>query len=449
MKLLLISKKQEIGTQVKDLFNGGKSVVTWEDKIERIIPIFKSETYDVLIITSSIILKAEEYCFELLKTITAKSPITKIILLMDSKHIHITKSALKAGTYQYAKLPISDEEFKMLIETAIDQKPQYAMNLLLDENKKAHGLGQLIGRSMAMQNVYQLIHQAAATDIPVLLTGETGTGKDLAAQTIHRLSKRKEAPYIAVNLGALPAELAASELFGHEKGAFTGAIDRHKGVFEQAGGGTVFLDEIDFINEKVQVGLLRLIDGHKFNRIGGRHSLKSNARLIAASNAELEGLVAEGSFREDLFYRLDVLRITMPPLRQRQSDIPLLVEEHLARYKNTFKKNIIELSPDCLQMLEAYGWPGNVRELKNVVQRAVLLCQGQTLLPEHLPKRFQIAQKISHKVTFEIDTPLEKVEKEMVSRALAATQNNRTRAAELLGISRRAIYNKIKKYNIE
>jgi DNA-binding NtrC family response regulator len=449
MELLLISENRETKSQIENLFPDDSISVRWEKNLNKMIPIFKSETPGVLIITSTVWQENDNDCFNMLKTVATKSPATKIILLVDPDHMHIMKTALKAGTYQYARLPLSSDELKLLIETAFDQKPQFAENLLLEECDTERKIGQFIGNSSVMQSVYRQIRQAAVTDIPVLLMGETGTGKDLAAATIHRFSDRKESPYIAVNLGALPSELVASELFGHEKGAFTGAVNRHKGVFEQAGKGTVFLDEIDFVNEKVQVSLLRLIDGKKFNRLGGRHSIQSNAGLIAATNANLEDLLEKGSFREDLFYRLDVLRITMPPLRQRQTDILPLVQEHLARYNSAFKKNISSISPDCLAMLEAYDWPGNIRELKNVIQRAVLLCQGDELLPKHLPVRFRIDDSVSYQVTFDIHTPLARVEKEMVLRALAAAKNNRRKAAEILGISRRAIYNKIKKHNID
>lgn len=300
-----------------------------------------------------------------------------------------------------------------------------------------------------MQKVYQQIRQAASAEIPVLLIGETGTGKDLAAQAIHQRSARSGGAYVPVNLGAIPSELVASELFGHEKGAFTGAVQRYIGKFEQANHGTVFLDEIDAIDEKVQVSLLRLIEQKKFHRLGGKKAQTVDIRLIAATNADIEDLVEGESFRDDLFYRLDVFRISMPPLRRRRGDIPLLIEAFVERYNASFSKNIERIAPACIQAMEAYDWPGNVRELKNVIQRAVLVCDGPEILNRHLPPRFQSAQPSRPTVTFEIGTSLEAVEREMVVRALAAAGNNRTRAAELLGISRRALYNKLKKHRIE
>jgi len=310
-------------------------------------------------------------------------------------------------------------------------------------------LEELHGRSERMQMVYRQIRQAAETDIPVLLTGETGTGKDLAAQAIHAKSARSQKPYVPVNLGALPPELIASELFGHEKGAFTGAVEQRKGQFELAHGGTVLLDEIGTIDEKIQVSLLRLIEQKKFHRLGGRKTIATDVRPIAASNEDLRDAVERGTFREDLYYRLDVFHIVMPPLRERQGDIPLLIEEFLRRYNEKFQKRILGIAPACISLLESYDWPGNVRELKNVIQRAVLVCTGEVLLPRHLPPRFRPDRPVRPKVSFKVGTPLDEVEREMVVRALAQAKNNRTRAAELLGISRRALYNKMRKHGIK
>jgi len=270
-----------------------------------------------------------------------------------------------------------------------------------------------------MQDVYRQIRQAAVTDMPILLVGETGTGKDLAAQAIHEKSERKDGPYVAVNLGALPSELVGSELFGHEKGAFTGAIGQRVGKFEEAQDGTVFLDEIATIDAKVQVSLLRLIEQKTFHRLGGKTTIRTNARLITASNQNLTDLVESGRFRKDLFYRLDVFRIALPPLRDRGGDVVLLIDGFLKRFNRSFQKNIVGVAPECISLLESYDWPGNIRELKNVIQRAVLVCEGEVLLPDHLPPRFRPGKPAPTKVAFEIGTPLQEVEREMIVRALA------------------------------
>jgi DNA-binding NtrC family response regulator len=306
----------------------------------------------------------------------------------------------------------------------------------------------LIGTSPSMRRVYAQIEQAAAADIPVLLLGETGTGKDLVARTIHGRSRRSRAPYLAVNLASLPTEMVASELFGHEKGAFTGAIDRRQGVFERGSDGTVFLDEIDSIDERVRVSLLRLIEDRAFTRLGGSTRISTSARLIAASNSDLEEAVREGSFRKDLFYRLDAFRIVMPPLRERPGDIPLLIGHFLDRYNRELGTDIRRISSDCADILQGYDWPGNVREVKNVIQRAMIVCDDGELNVDHLPPRFLKRRTVGNRVTFAVGTPLHEIERTMVVRALAVSGNNRKKAAELLGISRRAIYNKLNKYDI-
>jgi DNA-binding NtrC family response regulator len=255
-------------------------------------------------------------------------------------------------------------------------------------------------------------------------------------------------------LGALPSELVASELFGHEKGAFTGANEQHIGIFERAISGTVLLDEIESIDDKVQVSLLRLIEQRKFNRLGGRKTIHSNARIIAASNEDLKDLVEKKLFRKDLYYRLDVFRIVMPPLRENLQDLPLLVQEFIARFNRTFNKRIQNISDETLGLLQAYEWPGNIRELKNVIQRAVLLCKEDEILPEFLPTRF-LSKKTAKpspstpsSITFDIGTPLRQVERTIIVHTLKAAKNNRTEAAKLLGISRRALYNKLRTFNI-
>jgi transcriptional regulator with PAS, ATPase and Fis domain len=316
---------------------------------------------------------------------------------------------------------------------------------------RADGIEEIHGESRSMQRVFEQIYQAASTELPVLILGETGTGKELVARAIHQRSERSEGPYIPVNLGAIPTELVGSELFGHEKGAFTGAGERNRGRFEQAESGTLFLDEIATIDTKMQVSLLRVIEQKELYRLGGSRRIPTHARLIAASNENLARLVEQGRFRADLYYRLDVFRIPLPPLREREGDIPLLAEKFLERYSRDLGKDVYDISPDCGQSLESYPWPGNVRELKNVIQRAVLVCTGDVLLAEHLPGRFQNGgnrQRPPDEELFKIGTTLDSMEKRMILRTLENCGNNRTRAALLLGISRRALYNKLRKHSL-
>ena len=416
----------------------------WVSNIDLVADRFEEDSYDVLLITSSAFKAGSTDGIELLEVINTRSPTTEVIFLAASDDIRTAMTALRAVSCQYVKQPASDEELRSVIQLAVESRPSRPETKLL----KPPRFEKMVGQSRSMQVAYRQIRQAAATDIPVLLLGETGTGKDLAAQAVHNQSERSTGPFVVVNLGALPVELVASELFGHEKGAFTGAREMRQGKFEQGRGGTILLDEIGTLDEKGQVALLRLIETKKFHRLGARRERKADVRIVAASNEDLQDAVRRGRFREDLFYRLDVFRIDLPPLRERQGDIPLLVDEFLRRYNNQFDKHVAGIAPDCLALIENYDWPGNVRELKNVVQRAVLVCEGEVLHTRYLPPRFRPERPVRGKVTFEVGTPLDEVEREMIVRALDETGNNRKRAAQLLGISRRALYNKLHKHDI-
>ncbi len=443
--LMVVSKTSDLARRIESLQIRSLASVAYEPSIDRGLERIESEPCDVLIVTGA---SARAGGIELLDVLRAGSPRTQVLLLVRKRGVRSALAAVKAGAYQYAKLPVSDEELRLLIETAAHRVAASPSAGRAAPAPPADVDDGLVGRSAPMQALYTQLRQAEATEVPVLLEGETGTGKDLAARQIHAGSERRQGPYVPVNLASVPAELVASELFGHEKGAYTGATRRRQGKFELARDGTIFLDEIGMVEQKVQVSLLRLIEQRKFYRLGGKQAISTNARIIAASNRNLIDLVREGRFREDLYYRLDVFRIALPPLRERASDIPLLVDEFLRRYNEAFGKNVLGISPACVGLLESYDWPGNVRELKNIVQRAVLVCPGEVILPEHLPARFQTEAPAPQRVTFEVGTPLDEVEQEMVRRALAAAGNNRTQAAELLGISRRALYNRLHKYGI-
>lgn len=447
--IMVVDKSLDLVRRLRSLLADRGARVAREWALGRAIEYFEETTFDVLLITGDGFRAGTGDGAELLEIIAAKCPLTQVIFLVAPEDLDIAMAGLKAGSYQYAKLPIADDELHMLVETALLRQPQYGDNLLLRSPVTlTSAFEQMIGRSEPMQRVYQLIRQAAATDIPVLVSGETGTGKDLVAQAIHAQSGRGAGPYVPVHLGALPPELVAAELFGHERGAFTGAHAERPGQFEAADGGSIFIDEIGTVDAKVQVSLLRVIEHGKFHRLGGRKQVATDARIIAATNDDLPEAVARGAFREDLYYRLDVFHIDMPPLRAREGDIALLAEAFLGRYNLAFQKNILHLSPELLTLFEAYPWPGNVRELKNVVQRAVLVCGGDSLLPEHVPPRLHQRADVPAAIAFEIGTPLEEVERRMIQRALAVAKN-RTHAAELLGISRRALYNKLKKHDIQ
>ncbi|MBD3386501.1 AAA domain-containing protein [candidate division KSB1 bacterium] len=439
-RVIAVGSEDDVAKRLELLYRD-QGVKVFDSPLNQIIAQLESDSIDVVVLTSSVIKKSREKWRQFFNKF--RSSFVQLVLLADPEDMDLAIKISEEGNYQYSKVPVYDRELKALIERAMKAR-------LIDpaKNDAEEKFGQIIGRSQAMRQVYRQIELAASNDIHVLLLGETGTGKDITAQTIHELSQRQGERFIPVNLAALPGELVASELFGHEKGAFTGADRQSKGKFELAEKGTVFLDEIGSVSDKIQVSLLRLLEQQEFYRLGGKDPIKSNCRIIAASNEDLEKMVQENRFREDLFYRLDVFRIFIPPLHQRPEDIHLLVFHFVDQYNRDFNKKINDVSADVLQIFEEYDWPGNVRELKNVIQRAVLMCNSKRIQVRHLPQRFKREKPGSPTIQFTIGTPLEEIEHKTVVRALEMAQNNRTRAAELLGISRRALYNKMDKYGI-
>src|SRR6266540_306069 len=311
----------------------------------------------------------------------------------------------------------------------------------------------IIAVSLPMRAVVRRIMDAAAVDIPVLITGETGTGKDLVAAAIHRRSSRKNRPYVAVNMGAMARELIASEIFGHERGAYTGALDARPGIFEQADSGTVFLDEIATMDEKTQVSLLRVLEEKTLRRVGGSRNIGVDVRIIAATNEDLEKSVAEKRFREDLFYRLNVFPIRVPSLRERISAITVLTNHYLSKFGAVYGKEVERVSAETYRLLRHYPWPGNVRELKNVIQTAVLMVNGKELLPEFLPQRIREAadgneSRGESTCSFQVGATLDVVENQLIRMTLAHVRGNKKLAASILGISRRALYNKINRHRL-
>jgi DNA-binding NtrC family response regulator len=311
----------------------------------------------------------------------------------------------------------------------------------------------ILSFTLTMKGVIQQVLEAAKDDIPVLIIGETGTGKDLVATAIHKRSGRRGAPYLPVNMGAIASDLIASELFGHEKGAYTGASERRAGLFEQAEGGTIFLDEITTMDEKAQVALLRVLENKTIRRVRGERDIRVNVRVIAATNENIEEAVRQGRFREDLYYRLDVFRIQLPPLRERAAAVSLFADHFVAHFAKLYKKDIRSISRDCYHALRQHHWPGNVRELKNVIQRAVLLAQQPELTPDLLPSR--ILQAIGSVAPTDCEPSpirqgmtLDEVEKEYIKLTLSLMNGNKAKTASSLGICRRALYSKLKRFGM-
>ncbi|MBI2223331.1 MAG: sigma-54-dependent Fis family transcriptional regulator [Acidobacteria bacterium] len=366
--------------------------------------------------------------------------------------------ALRLGAYDYVSKPFNVDELKLKVRKALERRRLQQENVLLKRAlQETHQFSNIIGRSPLMQAVFQLIHTIAPTNSTVLVTGESGTGKELVARAIHFNSGRRDRPFVALNCGALPETLLESELFGHVRGAFTGADANKKGLIEVAEKGTIFLDEIGEMSPMVQVKLLRVLQERKFRRLGGTEEIEADIRIIAATNRDLSKLVAEGKFREDLFYRINVIPVRLPPLRDRLEDIPLLAEHFLAKYASQIGRPISGISPEALRKLQAYPWPGNIRELENAVERAVALETGTLIsaasLPEHVLSGLPAAvngngAEALPATGFDLERHVEDIEREYIAEALRRAGGVKSRAAELLGMSFRSFRYYMKKYNL-
>ena len=358
------------------------------------------------------------------------------------------------GRYLWLARPYNESQLKSVLDAALETAVSLNGERIPSGNEipplEFEGM---IAASMAMRTVFQQTMQAAAVDVPVLITGETGTGKDLVAAAIHKRSKRKTAPYLPVNMGAISPDLIAAELFGHEKGAYTGASEARAGFFEQAQHGTLFLDEITTMDEKTQVSLLRVLETKRVRRVRGDKDIGVDVRVIAATNESIEVAVKAGRFREDLYYRLDVFGIHVPPLRDRPGGVSLLAEHFVTLFNSQYHKQIRTISRDTYRLLRQYAWPGNVRELKNVIQRAVLMAKSAELSPDLLPIRIRQSDETGtvrdvEQSPIQLGMTLADVEKEYIKMTIASVSGNKMRAAELLGVSRRALYNKLKRHGL-
>jgi two-component system response regulator PilR (NtrC family) len=365
--------------------------------------------------------------------------------------------AMRLGAHDYLSKPFDVDELKMKVRNALEQRLLRQENVLLKRALgSTHQFANIVGRSDKMLAIFKLIEQIARTDSTVLVTGESGTGKEWVARAIHFYSLRRDRPFVALNCGALPETLLESELFGHMKGAFTGASANKKGLIEAAEKGTLFLDEIGEMTPMMQVKLLRVLQERKFRRLGGVEELEGAMRVIAATNQDLTKMVAEGRFREDLFYRINVIPIHLPPLREREEDIPLLADYFLGKYRDQMGKDIHGLAQETMDLLDNYEWPGNIRELENVIERAVALEKSQTILPESLPQHIvkrivkgPAAAGMLPESGFNLEEHVEGLEKEYITQALVRAGGVQVKAAELLGMSFRSFRYYVKKYNLK
>jgi DNA-binding NtrC family response regulator len=386
----------------------------------------------------------------LMQRALASSPGLICILLTAYGSVETAVEAMRHGATDFLTKPVNLKELELVLERVLRSRRVETENRQLREQLDSKfGVEKIIGNSPQMQEVFDTVRQVAASRATVLIQGESGTGKELVAKAIHQLSSRNQAAFVPVHCAALSSTLLESELFGHEKGAFTGAVERRKGRFELADGGSLFLDEIGEIDAAVQVKILRALEERKFERVGGQETVEVDARLIAATNRDLKQMVADGDFREDLYYRLYVVVITLPPLRERFGDIPLLLKHYLNEFNVENGRDIEGFSAEALDLLTSYSWPGNVRELRNAVEQTVVLSRGKRIGVRDLPVHIRDAGGGAFLTSIKHGGTLQELEKEAIAMALKAEGGNRTRAAERLGISRRTLHRKIAEYGFE
>ena len=380
---------------------------------------------------------------ELLEKVKGIDPKIDVVMMTAYASVESAVEAMRIGAFDYLVKPFEPEELRILIQRILERQALQEENVALKERIEDALSDDIVGECPQMKAIFQLVEDVADSDSTALITGDSGTGKELIAKAIHAHSRRRYMPFVPVSLGALPETLIESELFGHEKGAFTGATYARRGRFELADGGTLFLDEIGDLSAKTQVDLLRVLQESRFSRIGGNREIAVDVRIIAATNRNLIQRVAEGEFRDDLFYRLNVVSIELPPLRERGGDIELLAYRFLREFAKNTNKPVKEFSKEAIEIIRTYDWPGNVRELENAVERAFVVVKGPTIRSNHLPFSIQAREgELNQK-------SLEAVEKHHIRRVLADQEWNITQAAKALEIDRVTLYNKIKKFGIK
>jgi len=414
---------------------------------------FPSQSFDVILLD---LLMPGLDGIEVLRRIKKIDPLAAVIIITAYGSVESAIAAMKIGALDYVQKPFKHDDLLLVLEKALERKRLQDENVRLkDELRQRYGFANIIGKSQAMKSVFELVKAAAPTRSTILLEGESGTGKELVAKAIHLNSNRAEAPFVTVNSGSLPPDLLESHLFGHVKGAFTGAVALKKGLFEAADLGTIFFDEISSISLETQAKLLRVMQEKEFMRLGGTQTIKVDVRILAATNTDIEELIAQKTFRKDLFYRLNVIKIEIPPLRQRKEDIPLLVKHFIEVYSRENHKEIEGVSEDVLEILDAHDWPGNVRELENLIERAIVLSRSNVITRASLPPFLLLEGGGDDRVLIDSEESLDLKErtqafqKKVILAALKKTKGVQNKAAKLLGVKATTLNEMIKRLNIE
>ena len=448
--ILIVDDEKNTREGLQQFLSGLDYDVTTSGSAKEALGLIKKEKPEIVLADLKM---PEMNGLELLYEIKRRWPNTIIIILTAYGTVENAVQAMKAGAYYYLTKPVNLEELELIIKKALNQKNLEQENLNLREEliRERHESSEIIGESKEIKRIVALAKQVARTNSTVLIQGESGTGKELFAHLIHSESDRRDKPFITIHMAALTETLLASELFGHERGAFTGATERKLGRFERADGGTLFLDEVSEIPETMQTKLLRVLQVGEFERVGGTKTIRADVRLICATNKNLQEEVRAGRFRKDLFYRINVILIEIPPLRARREDISLLANHFLRYFSQISRKHIEPITPEAMELLSQYDWPGNVRELKNIIERIVVLLNSKRIDAEHVPDDLKKAHSSSSEARSDVwgtSKNLQEMEKEMIRETLRINGGNKSLVAKKLGIARRTLYRKMTEYGI-
>lgn len=445
MKLLLIEDEQAQRILLKKILEKDGYTVSESEDGKTGIELFTNEDFDIVLLDQRL---PDMSGLEVIEKLKQINPIVPVVMITAYANVQDAVKAMKIGAFHYLTKPVDTDELLITIQKAVD-----TLNLKRENEELKRQLrikyqsDRIIYKSEKMENVMSLVYRAAQSDASILITGESGTGKELIAGAIHNLSKRKDKNFVAVHLAALPETLIEAELFGCERGAFTGADKRRIGKFEFATGGTIFLDEIGELPQTVQVKLLRVLQERRITRLGSNEEIPVDIRIICATNKDIDEEVKTKRFREDLYYRLNVIRIHIPPLRERKDDLPLLVDNFIKIYSARENKKIKGITDEAMKMITRYNFPGNIRELENIIERATVFARADILTVDDLPE-YVVSQKLYNLGTGKLNETVEKIEREMIGSALKKYNYNQTKAAEELGVSERVLRYKMKKYKI-
>jgi DNA-binding NtrC family response regulator len=439
--ILIVEDDPRVGESIRLLLKKRGDSIRLASNGKEALSLFRREMVD-LVITDLVMPKMDG--IELLEAVKGLRPETEVIVISAQGTIEKAVQAMKLGAFDFIEKPINPRMISLVVERALEKQTLVLQNRdLRSKLEDKFHFKNIIGRSEKMVKIFELIHHIAPYDSSVLIIGESGTGKELIANAIHYNSPRAAKPFIKVSCASLSEGIIESELFGHEKGAFTGAITARKGRFELAHNGTLFLDEVEDIPFSTQIKLLRVLQEGEFERVGGNKTVKVNIRIIAASNRDLQEAVKRGSFREDLYYRLNVVNIKLPPLRERREDIPFLVNFFIERFSQRYQMKVKGISQRTMNLLADYEWSGNVRELENTIESILVINSPEVIDVQHLPQEIRDFKGGPEVIPIKIGTPLEEVEREILIQTLKATKGNKRRAAQLLGINVRTMYRKM------